>query len=413
MKIVKLKAWNIQKIKDIEIEPDGSMVVIAGRNRQGKSSLLNCVKFLFEGKNAIGDKALREGADKGGIVATLDNGLIVKRAFTGKDSYLTIEAQDGAKYKSAQSMLDAMRPAFLDPTALARQSPAKQLETLRGLVGLDVSDLDAKRKVAYEERTAVGGAMRQHNAEIADKVPYEIPAGVAPVGELTMELDRRRSVNEEANATMRRQKDRVTLVGNLTGELTAARKKVKELEASLKAELKTTTEMALKVLEIKREDEQEIRDLLTASEENASKAAHNKALIEGKAKAEASLIEYDGLTQTIDVIDAERGQRMKDVQWPIDGLAIADNGITYNGLPFPDNASTSEETVVWTAISMGLNPKLKVLLIHHGNDLDAESRKRMFDMTSAAGYQVWLEVCDENDSDAQVVIEDGQVKDVE
>ena len=59
MKIIKLETENVKRIKTACIEPDGSMVVIGGRNGQGKSSALDSIAY------AIGGKALCTEADDG------------------------------------------------------------------------------------------------------------------------------------------------------------------------------------------------------------------------------------------------------------------------------------------------------------------------------------------------------------
>ena len=43
MKIVSLEAENYKRLKAVEITPDGNMVVIGGRNAQGKSSVLDAI----------------------------------------------------------------------------------------------------------------------------------------------------------------------------------------------------------------------------------------------------------------------------------------------------------------------------------------------------------------------------------
>ena len=57
---------------------------------------------------------------------------------------------------------------------------------------------------------------------------------------------------------------------------------------------------------------------------------------------------------------------------PVEGLGFGAGIVTFNGLPF-DQASTAEQLRVSVAIAMAANPKLRVLRIKHGNDLDADN----------------------------------------
>jgi len=41
MKIISLEAQNVLKLKTVMITPDGSAIIIGGKNAQGKSSVLN------------------------------------------------------------------------------------------------------------------------------------------------------------------------------------------------------------------------------------------------------------------------------------------------------------------------------------------------------------------------------------
>ena len=43
MKIVSLTAENVKRLKAVQITPTGSVQVVAGRNAQGKSSVLDAI----------------------------------------------------------------------------------------------------------------------------------------------------------------------------------------------------------------------------------------------------------------------------------------------------------------------------------------------------------------------------------
>jgi recombinational DNA repair ATPase RecF len=50
-KIIRLTVQNLLRIQAAEVTPDGALVIVAGRNDQGKSSLLNCIGIALSGKN--------------------------------------------------------------------------------------------------------------------------------------------------------------------------------------------------------------------------------------------------------------------------------------------------------------------------------------------------------------------------
>ncbi|NIV98742.1 AAA family ATPase, partial [Candidatus Saccharibacteria bacterium] len=144
MKIVQLTAENVKKLKVVRIRPDGSLVVIGGKNGQGKSSVLECIMAALGGKKHVLPEAVREGEKKGYTELDLDNGISIKRTFT-KDGggQLTItNKEEGTSYSSPQAMLDKIVGKIsFDPLMFARAGEKEQLEFLRHLTGLDFSEL--------------------------------------------------------------------------------------------------------------------------------------------------------------------------------------------------------------------------------------------------------------------------------
>ena len=59
-------------------------------------------------------------------------------------------------------------------------------------------------------------------------------------------------------------------------------------------------------------------------------------------------------------------------------------------------------------MGLAMNPKLRVLLIRNGNDLDADNLELVREMAAEADAQVWIERLDAT-GDVAVVIEDGEV----
>jgi len=87
-------------------------------------------------------------------------------------------------------------------------------------------------------------------------------------------------------------------------------------------------------------------------------------------------------------------------------LAFADDGLTFDGLPFAQ-ASYAQQLRVAVAMGLAVNPALKVLLIKHGNALDQTSLTLLTELAQDAGAQVWLEKVAEAADGVSVFIEDG------
>lgn len=154
MKIVKLTAENVKKLRAVEITPAGEIVNITGRNGQGKTSVLDSIWWALAGTSHIQAKPIRKGETKARIRLDLGE-LIVERRFSDAGSTLFVENAEGARYSSPQKMLDALLGELsFDPLAFARMDGKKQFDELRRVVKLevDLGKLDGLNRADYERR---------------------------------------------------------------------------------------------------------------------------------------------------------------------------------------------------------------------------------------------------------------------
>jgi hypothetical protein len=134
MRILKLTAENIKKLKAVEITPDGNLVQITGPNGAGKTSVLDSIVYAFSGGRHIEAKPIRDGQDKAAI--QIDCGdFVINRSITPKGAYLSIETKDGDKKKSPQKFLDDLvgRISF-DPLEFMRKDAREQKKVLMDIV---------------------------------------------------------------------------------------------------------------------------------------------------------------------------------------------------------------------------------------------------------------------------------------
>ena len=199
-KIVRLTVENVMRLRAVEIRPDGNFILVGGRNAQGKSSLLDSIQMALAGKGAVCEEPLRRGASKGSVVCELEN-LVVRRTFTKKGgSSLVVTAKDGSKISSPQGVLDELASGLtFDPLDFLNMKPAKQFETVRELVGVDFTELDAQRLAAYNERTVVSKDIKSKGANL-DSIPAypDAPDTEVSISGLMAELEEVEDSNEHA-----------------------------------------------------------------------------------------------------------------------------------------------------------------------------------------------------------------------
>ena len=396
MKIIRLTAENVKRLKAVEIEPDGTMQVITGRNAQGKTSVLDAIWLALGGGTAARGtpRVIRDGEEQASV--TLDLGdLTVTRTWKGEKTTLTVTSPDGARYSGPQGVLDALvgRLSF-DPLAFTNLSTREQREALLDLVDIDVdlAELATQRKRVFDDRTEAG---RQEKALGASPDPDpSLPAEEISAGAL---IDQIEEATSAAHVQQRLRHQVETLeqqVKHLQESLTLAQADLAESIAELEAQPIPSDVAGLRVqLEQIEDTNRRIRD-------NAS--LRQKATLRGRRRAE-----YAALTDQIAALDQAKADALAKAAFPVPGLGFDDEGVTYQGVPFAQ-ASSAEQIRVSLAMAMSLNPKLRVIRILDGSLLDAENLALISEMAADSDYQIWVERVSDA-SGVGVVIEDGLV----
>lgn len=431
-KIIRLTAENVKRLSVVEITPSGNLVVIGGRNGQGKTSVLDSIMYALGGGESLPSKPVRRGEDK--AVVELDLGdLVVRRTFTATGgTQLVVMNKEGVKQTSPQAILDDLvgRLSF-DPLAFTGQSAKERSETLRALVGLDFSAKELEKTRIFNERTIVNREAKSLEGQVAGiaAVPDapNTEQSTASILEEQQQAAKANSDNEakrrgaglavtavkEAQERVAVQKDDCHYTRN---EIARMQSKLTQQEGLLGRYEQEVIDAAEKsavaqaeVAKLVDVDLAPFRQRLLDVETSNSKFRKNKLRAEFVDKLRVKAKESDDLTKKLDAIDKEKRNAITAAKYPVEGLSIGETGdVLFNGLPF-EQGSTAEQLRVSVAIGLALNSKLRVLLVRRGSDLDEESLKMVADMAATAGAQIWLERVGE-DGATSVVIEDGHVK---
>jgi hypothetical protein len=112
------------------------------------------------------------------------------------------------------------------------------------------------------------------------------------------------------------------------------------------------------------------------------------------------------LTAQLERIKDTKDTALRQAKFPIEGLGFSEAGVTFNGLPF-HQAASSQQLRISLAIAMALNPTLRVIRIPDGSLLDDENMEIIRSMAREKDYQIWIEVVGHK---VGIQIEDGLVK---
>jgi len=101
-------------------------------------------------------------------------------------------------------------------------------------------------------------------------------------------------------------------------------------------------------------------------------------------------------------------EAIQKAQYPIEGLSLNDEHVTYRSIPF-EQLSGAETLKVSMAVAMAVNPKLRVIRIKDGSLLDSKNLAIIDKMAGDNNFQIWMESVDES-GEIGIVIEAGAVK---
>lgn len=427
MKIISLKAENFKKLSAVEITPEGNVVQITGKNEAGKSSVLDAIEAALKGRAGHRD-TIKKGAEKGKIVLDLQD-FTITRSFTAENQYLKVETKDGFERKSPQKFLDELMGSIsFDPLNFINTDAKKQRQILLEFSGLDLDSLDKQYSEIYSERTLANRIQKDAEALYNDARSFpEIQNARISVSALLSNLN-------DIKDTQKALEERRAKVATAKAEVATISESIKYREAKIEelknqindlvydidnfAKRRATLEIAIEKAEnqirfdAEKEDCETKIEVLTQQIEGAEATNQKVDLNIKKAELKQKLSEANkkvfDLNQKLTEIETKKKTAIAEAKLPIEGLGFTADAVTFNGITIAE-LSSAQKIRVGLAISMALNPKLRVLRITDGSLLDSDSMKIISEMTAKNDFQVWIERVDETGK-VGFFIEDGALK---
>jgi hypothetical protein len=408
--VLELRAENTMRLRAVAIKPKKVGVVkIAGRNAQGKSSLLDSIWMTIGGAKAIPLDPVHAGASEAVTFVDLGEYRATRRVQASGKTTLELTNREGVPQSSPQTILDGLIGNLsFDPLAFMRMDAKKQLDELKKLVGLDFSQLDADKAKRTQERLLVGREVDVARGALTRMVRHaDAPKAETSVADLSKALQDAQTTNSN-NALERQSVDQAVdemngwgaEVARLQGELDAAKTQFAQWQT-------TVDERRCEASNLHDADTAAIIARMNTVEADNAKVRSNAAYDACKRDLDAKDKRYGELTKALADIDARKQNELANAKFPVDGLSFDENGVMFKGHPF-SRASGAEKLRTSLAMAIALNPTLRVMTIRDASLLDADSMAIVEEMAERAGAQVWLELCHCDDATA-VVIEDGMV----
>lgn len=400
-------------VREIELIPNGALTIIAGDNGAGKSSFIDAITELIDPRGVkLTPKPIREGETQARAEFEDDElGIRLTRVWTkdGSAGTLTAENLDGARYQRPAEMVAKLTGgSIFDPVSWLALDEKKQLEELLSKVELpfDLDTLAANKKQAENDRLEAGREVKRLKS-VVESLPNH--GGDVPLEEVSSRevIDKINLIQgglddiRDANTDIREANEEISRVNaeirRLTERLAAAERKrgvaIKFLD-SIEGDPQAELEAAKGQLNDLEAINQRVR-------EKATRRVQNDALI-------AAAFDYAAAKNRIDAIELVKRKGLEEAEFPIPGLSVDEDGITYDGIPF-GQVNSAHRTRVAFAIATAGDPDLKLTIIKNGDLLDANSIEALQQMADERGYTVLVERDRDASRDMGFVIRDGEL----
>lgn len=416
MKIILFKAERTKNLTAVEIKPNGD-VVLSGKNGQGKSNILNIIMSVLTG-NKLEDP-IKHGEENAECLIDVGDFKVMKK-WTSKGEYIKVVMANGdVKAKPMEFLGGIIGDISFDPLEFSRMKPKDQRDILKRLAGLDFTDIDAEYQETFNKRSEInveikGIVAQLQNLQAPDpRIQDEEISFKEELNKLQQIRDKRKAFLDVIAHSENKQESiqiEEALIKTYEEEIRDLHGKINMSKARIDSVQRQIDELVIPSEVTENEIiavEASLQDLETKNVAIRAASRYRKLIKESeKVKQEA-----DAFTQKLNRLEQDKAMRIANAPMPISGLSLGDESVMYNGEIF-SNLSEGQKTKVSTAISMALNPLLKIIFIRRWADLDSEGKKELTDLAHAKGYDIWAEVVDES-GELGYFIEAGEVKSID
>lgn len=427
LRVHQLYAENFKRLRivDIRPDPDEPIILLTGKNRQGKTSVIEVIWSLLLGQKFIPDAPIRKGAEK--AKGFIDFGeYTVSRTFTKAGGTLTVKAKDGFKAPSPQEFLSSKVGSLIhNPLEFMKLGAPKQVEILQGLVNLQVN-LEEFGKVSgfkvsevppdplglfdsafdnlTERRKTVNAEVKRLEGVVKSIALPENWQEIQPVSVIELFEERNKLLEEQTRQTsiknslppklarLKQTEEMIQAHDRRIEELIQERARVEGLKSDLVME-RAKLNQEIGGLEdqiglLVPPDFTDIDARITTADETNSKAADIKRHQEGLANLKEQREASEEFTRRLDAIKEYKGKLVAEAGMPVAGLGFANGVVTFNDLPL-SVASGAEQIHVSCAVCMASHPEIGLLTIDVGwSELDKESQHTLREWAKEMGVHV-------------------------
>lgn len=393
-RIKKITVTNLKAVSEYTADFNGCTAIITAGNNKGKTSFLTV--FTDRLKNVIPAELLKEGTKEGGSTIELDNGekfiweVGTKNKAGEKLTYVT---KDDIRFPLTAAIAKKYFPSSFDVDKFLLKSPKEQNKDLQKLIGLDLTEIDARYKTAFDDRTFKS----RKKVEAGDFVDVDtaLPPLPYPTESLEKEILSVDTHNAKINGVIERAEtmkgDRqksVTEIERLKGLISDLEISIKSVDERLKAGdewLKLPANQLITPEVVAKKN----NDLADIKADNLRIIANNGLISKNLEITEVTKVWQDA-DDLVKKIEKERTAMIKKSKLP-EGFEFTDEGINYNGKPF-DKTQLSSSAIYIGALKLAYMGIGEVKTIHFdASYLDKNSLAEVEAWANSVGCQLLIE----------------------
>lgn len=437
LRITSVHAKDFKRVVSAEIMPGArTLIVLQGPNEAGKTSAIEAMIAALGGKRRSPEVPIRKGSEVATVEVELSDELAARyriiRSWKGDDTWLHVYGinDDGsrAKISAGQTELDSLvSDVSFSPLAFANASDKKlQVRMLCRAIGRpDLIDTAEQKKAAICEQRRL---VNQEASTLKSRLESELidPAPGQDLHEVTADgVNARLKAAEDQNKARR---DAWQNLENLKASHTKGVAAIAELDRQIKELQDKRAAYAGKLQQIAASIESgelaflgmpaevsttEITSQLQQIAADNARCAKQRAHREALAKLNTLGAQINEFNRQLEAIDThvETTITASDLGKAVPGLSFKDGSLMHNGVPFTQ-ASGMRRLELSALIGMAANPRLRIMTIDEGDQLDDESLARLKELAAGRDFQLWMTAIragDANDADTWVVpVRDGR-----
>jgi len=391
-KVKRITVSNLKAISAQTADFNGCTALIVGGNNKGKSSFLRSLPDRIRGSKP--DAILKKDEKEGEAIWELTTGEKFIWKFTADKEKLTFITDKDIKTSVTKDIAARYFPAVFDVDKFLVEAPGKQKLAVEKLSGLDLAEVNAEYKSAYDERTWANKRLVEAKAKVV-KVNPDLPKTESNTESLEKELSgidlHNSKVKQVVDGISLRNKtieDNNSTISSLEAQIAELRAKSETLQQTIADGQKWLESPKNAPIPDERKKELELQ-IAGVKDENKEIVENNKAILL-QAAAQDAQIKADEADTEVKRIEKKKDDLIKGAKLPT-GFGFSDDGITYEGFAF-NREQLSSSGIYIAALKLAALTLGEVKTLH----FDAS----FLDNKSLSDIETWA-----NSQDLQLLIE--------